>query len=263
MLLRIGFLLVLCSVGCHPLLGRSYTIAHCERAYREGPRQPAPPPPDPEFAKLHANHSYFSIGTIGPFAAHFAVRFGCVEQAEDFYGVVADGTIEVEGRGWGGIAVPEGTKHDPIPADQQASARAIAARHAADYTGASAGDVVYLGSWRAVSLTERVPQSPPGDPLHRTMSHWTMALHANADLTALVDKPSVEDGGDTMMCWKDFDYVSCHDQYWVDVDAPPTTAPQLTSLLAHDDALITAALLAAREKRIGKPDATIEAILAK
>ena len=249
--------------SCHFHHGRSYSLANCERTFAEPARKAAVPPPDLEFAKLHENHSYFSIGNVGPFAAHFAVRFSCIEQSEDYYDVLADGTIEVVGRAWRGLAAPEGGKHPETPADQRSNAELVAARHANDYRGATTGDIDYLGSWRDVQLTERVPQSPPGDPFHRSLAHWTMSLHANADLTALVDKPRVADGGDTLMCWKDFDYVPCHDQHWLDFDAPPTTKVQLPALLQRDDALLNAALAAARDKSAGKPGADIETILAR
>jgi len=250
--------------------GGGVAIAECHEVRRTAAKRPAPPPPaDPAFARLLAFRPYYSLDRVGAYEHHFAVWFSCVEQSVDFYAVAPDGTVRREGGAWGGLAV--GGSKAPVPAAQAANARRVAAQHAADYVDASVGKVTYLGWYREVQVTERLPVSPPGDPYARLMWHATVTLRADAGLTRFDGKLASMHGGETRMCWRDLAYVPCDAPRWIDVDTPPSAAPDLVALVRDDSPLpaaergrFTAAVLAAaRDREAGRPGASVDAILAR
>lgn len=269
-------LLVLAVLACGACGGQGRLFSRssdCHERAKPGAATPAAPaetpPPDPAFAQLRAYRNYYAIAGVGAYEHHFAVWFTCVEQSVSYYAVAPDGSVRDNGGAWGGLAVRRGDP-DGVPADQRANADRIAAQHEADYDGASAGKIEYLGSYREVHVTERVPLDQPGDPFARMMRHAELTLRANADLT-FVDGVASGTGGETRICWDGLAYGDCGPQHWFEfTPAEGIGEPQLPALVyprspqpADEQARFAGVMLAAaRAKVAAEPGAAIDAILA-
>jgi hypothetical protein len=275
---RRAWIVALGCAGCHWASGGfghggggGVAVAECHQVQRTPARRAAPPAPaDPGFARLLAFRPYYSLDRVGAYEHHFAVRFSCIEQSVDYYAVAPDGTVRRDGGAWGGLADGSG-RAGQVPPAQMANARRVAAAHASDYVDASVGQIDYLGSYREVVVTERLPVSPPGDPYGRMMWFATTTLRADAGLTRLDGKLAGLHGGETRVCWRDFDYVPCGAPRWIDVDTPPSAAPDLVALVRDDSPLpaadrdrFAAVVLAAARDQVGdRPGASLDAILAR
>lgn len=264
--------LVAACASCHGWTGPRFgsTTSCRETARPGGAAGPvASPDADPAFAQLRAYRNYYAIAGVGAYEHHFAVWFSCVEQSVSYYAIGEDGAVRRAGGAWGGLAV-RGDDVDEVPAEQRANAAKIAAQHDADYDGASAGRIEYLGSYREVQVSERVPGDGPGDPYARMMRHTTVTLRANAALTSFDGLAGLE-GGETRICWKDLAYGDCGPQAWLAfTPARGAGEPQLAALVSTpspQDAAERArfadvVLAAARAKVAGDPPVTIETLLA-